>query len=124
MYLRCSGASKPAWNGNSRALFQNNANHRPARTSRRIRSRQRARGSLEAMFHSKVATEAIAKRIIQKGQIFLIAPNVDWFAASKLPGPGVFGATASAAGRHEEPAYETSQLWSVRKFSWSVAKVS
>src|SRR4026208_423244 len=110
MYLRCSAESKPAWNGNRRALFQNNANHRTARTSSGIRSRHRAPGCLEAMFHRKVTTEAIAKRIIQKSQMFLTAANVCWFAASKLPGPGVFAAVASAAGRHEEPTYETSQL--------------
>src|SRR6266404_5174979 len=97
MYLRCSFESKPAWNGKSRALFQNKSNHKPANMSRSICCSRSAVDSLELTFQRKLTTEAIAIRTIQNGQSFLIASNVSSPPAMELPGPGLFAADASAA---------------------------
>src|SRR4029077_5132343 len=110
MLLRCSFESKPSWNGRSRPLFQNNNNHKPARTSSRICPRHRAMDCLKLTFHRNVTTEAIAMRMMEKIQIFFTASNVPSPLATELPAPGVFAHEASAAWRQEEPAKDVSQL--------------
>src|SRR5207244_571748 len=95
-YLRCSVESKPAWNGNSRVLFQNNANQRPATTSNSVFSSHRTVEFLRLRFQIKMATEAIATRTIQKGQTFFSASNVPSPPAMELPGPAVVVAAANA----------------------------
>src|SRR5439155_23886419 len=97
MYLRCYFESNPAWNGNSRALFQNNSNHRPANTKRKICSRRRALNCLKLACQRNAPTEAIAIRTIQNGQMFFTTPNVRSAPAVELPGLGVLAAEASAA---------------------------
>ena len=62
-------------------------------------------------------TEASAITPIQRSQVFFAASNVSSPPAIELPGPGLFIAAANAAGRHEEPANETSQLLSLSKLS-------
>src|SRR5262245_49152715 len=124
MYLRCSAESNPAWKGKRRALFQNNSNHTPASTSRNICPSRDALDSPTLICQRKAATEPIAPRTIHNGQLFFMASNVRSPLTMELPGPGVFAVAASAAGRHEEPAKDTSQLSSLRRLDWSAAKVS
>src|ERR1043166_9775628 len=122
MYLRCSEESKPAWNGNRRAFFQKNSNHKLADSSRGIRSSRDAVRSLTRSCQRKAATEASATRTIHNGQLFFMASSVRSPPTVGLPGPGIFVAVASAAWRQEEPANDTSQLSSLRRPDWSAAK--
>src|SRR5438876_5859884 len=103
MYFRWSSESKPAWNGSSRALFQNNNNHKMATTSMSICSGDRAENFLELTFQSNVPTEVTAIRTIQTGQAFFTALNVRSPSATELPSPGIFTTVASVARRQEEP---------------------
>src|SRR6266567_7781829 len=124
MYLRCSAESKPAWNGNNRVLFQNNANHSPADMSRSTCSGLTVEVFLESARQRKTATEAIAIRTIHNGQHFFIASSVRVPVVMELPGPGILAVLASAACRQEEPANDVSQPSSLRRLSWSAVKFS
>src|SRR5438046_10566222 len=108
MYLRWYFESKPAWNGNCRTLFQNNNNQRPAMTNRSVASSHRGVDFLKLIFQRKMATEAIAIRTIQNGQIFSTASRVLSPPPIRFPGPEVFAATANSGSRHDGPAMESS----------------
>src|SRR5437773_7513454 len=97
MYLRCSTESKPAWNGNNRALFQNNSSQRLANMTRRMRSTHRVVDSLKLICHRNTKPKEIATRTIQNGQIFLNASIVPLLSAIELPALGNFAVAAKAA---------------------------
>ena len=124
MYFRCSSASKPAWKGNSRVLFQNNSNHSPETRRRMTRSKLTDVSCLELTRQRMIPAPATASSRIQSGQSFCAASNVRSPPVTALPRPGVFAAVARAAWRHEEPAKATSQFWSVATLSWSPRKAS
>src|SRR5438874_12684421 len=115
MYVICDFETKPACNGNSRALFQNKSNHKLAMMSRSVFSNHGAVELLNERLQINVITEASAITTIQRSQVFFAASNVSSPPAIELPGPGFFISAASATGRHEEPANETSQLLSLSK---------
>src|SRR6266403_2405064 len=117
MYWRWASESNPAWNGNSRALFQNNNSHRPTTASKSICSSDRPENFLKLTFQRRLAAQATRIRTIQNGQSLFTALNVRSPPAIELPGPGVFAAAASAALRQGEPANDASQDSSLRSFS-------
>src|SRR6266508_2479109 len=124
MYLRCSFESKPAWNGRSRVLFQNKNNHMAEISRRTTRSRDGDVKRFKLARQRMTPPQAIPISKIQSGQIFFPASKERSPPATGLPRPGVFAAEARAAFRHEEPANDASQFWSVRTFSRSVIKTS
>src|SRR6266699_4570684 len=97
MYLRCSFESKPTWNGNNRALFQNKSNHNAAKMSRSIFPSRSVVDRLKMTQQRKVAAAPIPTRTNHKGQLFFIASSVRAPPAMELPGPGVFAAAADTA---------------------------
>src|SRR5206468_8780265 len=97
MYLRCSGESKPVWNGNRRVLFQNNNNHNPANTITRIRSSRWVENFSIKMYQTTETTHPIATRMIHNGQFFFTASSVPGPPATGFPQQGIFAADANAA---------------------------
>src|SRR6186713_1270797 len=124
MYLRCSLESKPAWNGRSRVLFQNRNNHVAEIRTRMIRSRDCDFNCFEPARQRMTDPQATPISNIQSSQIFFAAAKVLSTSAMGLPGPGVFGAEASATCLHDEPANDASHFSSVRSLSWSLVKTS
>src|SRR3989440_9133736 len=92
--------------------------------SRSVFSNHGAVELLNERLQINVITEASAITTIQRSQVFFAESNVSSPPAIELPGPGFFISAASATGRHEEPANETSQLLSLSKPSCSVVKLS
>src|SRR3954447_14482836 len=124
MYLRCSFESKPAWNGRSRVLFQNKNNHVAEIRTRTSRSTNCGLNCFDPARQRMTHPHATAISNIQSSQIFFAFEKVLSTSAMGLPGPGVFGAEASATCLHDEPANDASHFSSVRSFSWPLVKTS